>query len=293
MTAHRSRLVAVVAALGVAVALAPQVGAVASSPPGAPRAPRAPGVAGALAEPPLVAPATPVYANRTVERFDDEGWWRRWGIASAPLNTSLPRAGRGGRALEITFGKGTHDGTTFFRDTGVSDAVHVQYRMQLSPSWDPSASATNVKLPGFGQPRRTRRGACLSACGGMPADGITSYSARSDVHESGAPGWYVYRPGASLRFPSYGAGRRWTAPAFVPGRWYTIDLFLAMNTPGLADGTLRAEIDGVQVAEQHDIVFRLTDTLHVGAAWFDFHYGGAGRVPHDMWVRLDDVVVEW
>ena len=283
MSKHRGAYMAIVAAAALTLGL---IGSAMAN--AAPRRPEPDGLTSAQA--PTVWTR---YANRTEETFDDVGWWRGWGMTSAPQRTAVLAEPDGNRLLQVKFGAGTHDGTTFFYPTGTADEVHVRYRMQLSPGFDPSASASNVKMPGFGSPRRSKTGACLAGCGGMPADGITSYSARSDIHATGAPGWYVYWADMPKTVPSYGTGGRWRTPAFTPGRWYTVNLYLKMNTPGSADGTMRAVIDGVQVAAYSGLELRRVDTLHVGAAWFDFYYGGAGVAPRDMWVRLDDIVVEW
>jgi hypothetical protein len=97
----------------------------------------------------------------------------------------------------------------------------------------------------------------------------------------------------SARQYAYGRGERWDAPALKTGRWYTIDLYLQLNTPGHRNGTLRTLVDGRQVFHATGYRFRRVDDLDVGSAWFDVYYGGEGTAPVDMLVDLDDVLLEW
>ena len=224
------------------------------------------------------------YANRKVETFDTSKWWQTWGMSGRPWNTTWSSYG----FQRVNFVKGTHNGTSWMFPTGASDAVHLSYRLRLSSNFDASKSASNVKLPGFGQPGFDLAGACIVACGGAAADGITGWSARGDLYKSGVPGYYVY----SL-LNTWGTGYRWATPAYQRGRWYTVDLYVRMNDVGSSNGSLVAYVDGTKVFEKNDYVFRLVDSLHVSNVWFDFVYGGSGVAPVDMWIDIDDVVMEY
>ena len=239
--------------------------------------------------------ATPAYAHRMVETFDSPYWFQNWGIASVPQRTGIVSVG-GSLALGVKFSAGTHDGSTWMFPTGTADDVHLRYRIRFPMNFDPSYSASDVKIPGFGNPVRDAAGECLSGCGGFPADGVTSYSARSDMNADGRPGFYVYHADMAQTTPAYGWGLRWngfTAGRFTNGQWYTIDLRIRMNTPGVNDGILQASVDGQPVFDGRTFDFRTVDTLHVGNAWFDFHFGGSGVVAQDTIVVIDDVLVEW
>ena len=241
-----------------------------------------------VATEPAPAPA-PTYPNRFTETFSTSGWHTRMGLDTRPWHTSQVVAADGSAFLRVSFVKGTHNGSSWFFPTGDADAVHLSYKMRLSPNWDSSQSASNIKLPGFGTPLLDAAGVCLGGCGLVKGDGITSWSARGDMGQSGVPGYYVYDA-----VTPYGVGYRWSNQgAYQNTRWYTVDLYLTMNTPLAKDGTLTAYVDGRKVWEKTDFLFRLVDSLHAGNVWFDFYYGGSGVAPADMWIDIDDIVIEY
>ena len=170
---------------------------------------------------------------------------------------------------------------------GTADSAVLKYRLRISESLDPSLSAFNVKLPGFGKPELDATGGCIAGCGGSPTDGTTAYSARSDLQSDGRPGFYIYDVDAAR----FGRGQRWQAPEITKGTWHDVELRIAMNHVGQRDGSLVAILDGAKVYEDHGIEFRRSADLHVGAAWFDFYYGGTGVSPRDAWFYVDDVSI--
>jgi hypothetical protein len=234
-----------------------------------------------------VAPATTTtgYANTKVETFSTTGWWQTWGLSALPWRTSMVTEGTS-QFLRVNFPAGSHNGASFDWLTGASDSAHIRYRIRLSSNWN---SGTNgVKLPGFGKPTYDSTGACSGGCGGAPADGVTSWSARGHMNAARVPGSYIYTPERT------GWAFQWnTAPALVQGRWYTIDYWVKMNTPGQRNGVLRAAVNGVVVHEWTDMNFRSVDSLHVNKAWFGFYYGGAGVPAEYMWIDIDDIVIDW
>ncbi|MCU1484483.1 MAG: hypothetical protein JWN67_1229 [Actinomycetia bacterium] len=234
-------------------------------------------------------PATPVTpAPAFAESFTSPTWFQSWGRAGNPWHSTVATEGAN-RFLRVSIAKGAHDGTSFFKYTGEHDAVTLRYRIRFGAGWDPSKSSHNIKLPGFGAPLLDPQGVCLAGCGGAGADGVRGYSARVDVQDTGVPGFYVYDVNPILL--AYGTGMRWSTPTFQPGRWYTVQVSIAMNTPGRSDGVLRASVDGRPVFARDDLLFRLTPLLHVGAAWFDFYYGGAGVAPNDTTIDVDDIAL--
>ena len=232
----------------------------------------------------LVADAAPV---SKAERFDSHLWWQRWGLPRSPWNAGVVPDGTGGGFLRVRILKGAHDGTSFLLSSGDADDVRLRYRIRVDRAFDPSRSASDVKLPGLGRPVRDPGGRCLVACGGAAADGVTGWSARADVHASGRPGFYVYDLDAS----GYGRGERWQLPGLTPDVWHTVEMRVRMNTPGRADGVLQAWVDGNAVYERTDLRMRTSPSLHVGGAWVDVYYGGSGTSPATTYVDIDDVVL--
>lgn len=236
------------------------------------------------------APAGSTYVHRAKEPFLP-GWFDRWGL-TRPWRTAVIAEAGGNTFLRVGIVAGSHSGTSFRLPMPSAEFAHLRYRVRFGPTFDPSKAAANVKQPGFGNPVFGAKGVCLAACGNAPADGVTSYSARSDIHQDGTPGWYVYDVDAA-RVLDFGRGERWSVPAFRGGRWYMVDQYIRMNTPGQNDGRLAVLVDGVEVHDRSTYNFRTVPTLGVGAAWFDVHYGGSGVAPVDMWVDYDDVLMEW
>jgi hypothetical protein len=236
------------------------------------------------------APSAPRYARSATEGFAP-GWFRTWGFAQ-PRHTGVVAEADGNTFLRSTIVAGTHDGTSFRLPMPEADVAHLRYRVRYGSAFSPTGSATNVKMPGFGSPSLDVAGVCLSGCGLAVADGITAYSARSDIRQDGVPGWYVYDV-ESANSATFGRGERWTFPGFANDRWYTVDQYIRMNTPGQKDGSLRTLIDGQPVFERTSYDFRTVPTLRVGSAWFDVYFGGSGLAPVDMDVDFDDVLLEW
>ena len=238
-----------------------------------------------------VAPTSSGYTHTFTESFNSTTWYTAWGMTKPGRADVVTEAGN--NLYRVVFWQGTHGGTSFFKSTGDADAVHLRYRLRFSSNWDASKAGGDVKLPGLGRPVLDSAGVCLVACGGSPADGLTGWSARTDVYADNGPGFYVYDADMPTTLPAYGKGWRWFQSPFVPDRWYTIDEYVTMNTPGQHDGVLRSFVDGVKVFEKTDFNFRNVSTLHAGNAWFDFYYGGGGLSPVTQWVDVDDILVEW
>jgi hypothetical protein len=224
----------------------------------------------------------------TSESFSTTTWWAAHGLLARPWHTGVIVGPDGNPFLRTQIAAGTHDGTSFQLPTGLADHVRLTYRLRVDSAFDATQSSNNVKLPGFGSPSFDVAGICLAGCGGAGADGVTGYSARVDVANNNIPGFYVY----DLPAQAYGRGVRWAAPRLAPGVWHTVKLEIAMNTPGVANGVLKATLDGVPVFTASAITFRTSPLLHVGSAWFDIYYGGSGVTPATTNVDLDDVLVE-
>jgi hypothetical protein len=74
-------------------------------------------------------------------------------------------------------------------------------------------------------------------------------------------------------------------------RWYSIEQFLRLNTPGKNDGVLRAWVDGRLAFEKTDIRFRDTDKLKIEQIWMNVYHGGTVPSPYDQHLFIDNVVI--
>ena len=102
----------------------------------------APGTAEAAKAPKSTAATTetaaPTFANTKVEAFATAGWWKTWGLTTAPWRTAIVTEGTE-RFMRVNFPAGSHNGTSFDWMTGTSDAAHLRYRVpaqqQLEHGW--------------------------------------------------------------------------------------------------------------------------------------------------------------
>jgi hypothetical protein len=77
-------------------------------------------------------------------------------------------------------------------------------------------------------------------------------------------------------------------------RWYLIEMFVKMNTPGSSNGIVRAWVDGVLSYNKTNMVLRLPGhmDLHVRTMWLNIHAGGEFVGPPETTaVFLDQMVI--
>jgi hypothetical protein len=76
-------------------------------------------------------------------------------------------------------------------------------------------------------------------------------------------------------------------------RWYSLEHFIKMNTPGKADGVVRGWVDGVLAYQKTNIVFRIPghNNLHVRTAWLNVYKGGVYGNCMDSTIWLDQMAL--
>jgi len=150
------------------------------------------------------------------------------------------------------------------------------------------------KLPGLSGVR-PGISASLPTGGGNPGDkgwsgrlmwlGPETYSWAGPTNEAVS---YMYGP----RQPEYyGESVRWQEP-FVAGQWHALRVCYRMNTVGSANGVLRAWMDGKQVLDVTNYVYRLRSDVHITHLNWSIFRGGATRNwagSRDGFVDIDDV----
>lgn len=235
--------------------------------------------------------------------FEADDWYTDWGLDEAPRNAHIVAdegSFRGETLLRVEVPAGEHYGTSFgfqFADQGLEEPeeIYFRYAIRLGPDWTTEGGGGG-KFPGFGGTYGE------AGWGGRPSDGNNGWSSRMlfwQPEEGRAEGdtrigYYAYH--ADMQ-GTYGDNWFWSGGPIGAGgalevsRWYQIEAYVRLNTPGDNDGVLEGWVDGTQVFERTDVRFRDVDNLKIERVWFDLYYGGNWTAPRDMYVDFDNAVI--
>lgn len=204
-----------------------------------------------------------------------------------------------GKALKTTLKKGANTALNlrylFARHHDQEpEELYFRYYLRLGSNWNPDVEGG--KLPGlagtYGQ----------AGWGARPSDGTNGWSTRGAfarslpaAGENGERltpiGSYVYQADMKGNYGSYWGWGDGPGGLLQNNRWYAIEQYVKLNTPGLHDGIFRAWIDGRQVMERTGMSFRLTPDLRIESVWMNVYHGGTLSSPRDMSLYIDNVVV--
>jgi hypothetical protein len=199
----------------------------------------------------------------------------------------------GGKALRVLVRGDGHYGTSIayqFEKAGHEEPEELfgRYYVKFGESWNPGRGG---KLPG---PSGTYGRA---GWGGRPVDGTNGWSARMGFKRSKARDgetqvtFYTYH--VDMR-GQYGSNFHWNIEnrgSLAKGKWYCVETYVKLNTPGKNDGILRGWIDDELAMEKTDLRFRDTPDLKIEQFWFNIYYGGKWSAPADMHIDFDSVVL--
>jgi hypothetical protein len=164
---------------------------------------------------------------------------------------------------------------------GGHDQLWLRYRVAPENGWVPVKGG---KLAGLA-------GGAANTGGNAPRSG-EGFSARNMWRPGGALVQYTYHQRQAGRF---GEDFRYEGVSLQPGQWRTVVHQVQLNTPGQANGSIRAWVDGRPVMARNGLVLRgagrnfSIDKLMVGA-----FYGGADpswAPPRTTYLQFDDIVV--
>jgi MYXO-CTERM domain-containing protein len=181
-----------------------------------------------------------------------------------------------------------------FYDSEPPDEIYSRYYLRVGTNFEPRIEAG--KMPGIAyRPDNDCNGGdpdftgtrCWSARGGFwfavpegnPAAGLMPLS------------YYLYWPEQSGAYGEHFFWSRGYNGLVQQGRWYAVEEYVRMNTPGARDGILRAWVNGRLAFDKTDVLFRNSDAIHVGEVWYNIYHGGTTPAPHDMWLYLDNLVI--
>ncbi|WP_332671493.1 polysaccharide lyase [Aromatoleum sp.] len=236
--------------------------------------------------------------------FESGDWRSKWTRHSPHSNSETVRADGGdlfepfaGKALKVTVEKGKRLGLGMhyrFEDhpAGEPEEAFFRYYLRFGDSWNPT---TGGKLPGLAG-TYDRAG-----WGGRRADGVNGWSTRGsffprlsremEFEDLRGIGSYVYHAGMDSE---YGDSWGWSlgpSGALKKNRWYAVEQQVRLNTPGEANGILRAWVDGRLVFEKLDMRFRDVPDLKIESLWMNVYHGGTARAKSDLVLYIDNVVV--
>jgi hypothetical protein len=106
--------------------------------------------------------------------------------------------------------------------------------------------------------------------GGHLPDGTDGFSTRFMWRTGGQGEVYVYMPSSTRFGTSLGRG----SFIFTRDKWHCIEQELSLNTPGQADGQVRAWLDAAAVFEQGSLFFRSVPELAIEGVFFSTFFGG-------------------
>ena len=74
-------------------------------------------------------------------------------------------------------------------------------------------------------------------------------------------------------------------------RWYCIEQYIKLNTPGKNNGQARGWVDGKSAFVKKDIRFRNIKDLKIDRIWLEVYMGGSKTAAKDHHIYIDDMVI--
>lgn len=236
------------------------------------------------------------------ERLDWRGAWsdidRNGDAETVSADSSNKFVALDGKALRVRVKAGKRLGLSMHQRFaklagGEPEEIYFRYYLRFGEDWDPVA--TGGKLPGLAGTYER------AGWGGRKPDGTNGWSARGaffqllksepEFNQFRGIGSYVYHvDGAS----EYGDPVGWNlgpTGMMQKNRWYSIEQYVKLNTPGASDGILRAWIDGRLAYERTDLRYRSVPDLRIESVWMNVFHGGTAKAPADLSVYIDSIVV--
>jgi hypothetical protein len=230
--------------------------------------------------------------------FESDKWYEQFGMRSRPERVEVISSDSArkfeplaGKAMRIKVDRGDHYGASityrFKGQTGDEpQEIYFRYYLRFADDWNPAGGG---KLPGISGTYGR------AGWGGRPSDGRNGWSARGlfkrQTNGKTPVGYYCYHADMKGRY-----GSNWTWDQEKRGylqnnRWYCIEQYAKMNTPGKNDGILRGWVNGQPAFEKTDVRMRDVDTLRIEAVWLNLYLGGSWVAKSDHHLYIDNVVI--
>jgi hypothetical protein len=238
------------------------------------------------------------------EGFEAPQWLKRWSELDGGEFEVLSQGAvadfeaLAGKALRVNVAKGKNLGLNlryrFAKEQGREpEEIYFRYYLRLGDDWNPTVSGG--KLPGIGGTYNR------AGWGGRKPDGRDGWSARGEFAKAPLPGNpahgltsignYAYHADQEDYFGDHWPWNATALGLLERNRWYCVEQYVRLNTPGERDGVVRAWIDGRLAFERTDVRFRNVPTLAIETVWMDVYHGGTERSPADQHLYIDNVVI--
>jgi len=195
------------------------------------------------------------------------------------------------KALRIEVPKGEHYGASIqyrFRERMGSEPeeIYFRYYLRFSSNWNPVRGG---KLPGISGTYGR------AGWGGRPSNGRNGWSARGQFKGQKAGktpiGFYCYHADMKGRYGSAWIWENDKLGYLENNRWYCLEQYAKMNTPGRNDGILRAWVDGRLAFDKTDIRMRDLPDLKIECIWLNIYHGGTWSAQSDDSLFIDNIVI--
>jgi hypothetical protein len=236
--------------------------------------------------------------------FETADWGSDWtfGYDASTLETVVSDSERlfapfQGTALRVEIPEGANTGMSmgydFADEIGQEpEEIYFRYYLRISDDWETTYGG---KMPGISGTYGR------AGWGGRPSDGTNGWSARGSFDLMPPPGnplgemvplgHYVYHADMEGIYGDVDLWQNDYRGYLEKNRWYCIEQYLQMNTPGQNDGILRAWVDGRLAYERTDWRWRDVDTLKIERIWMNVYHGGSATPDQDVHLYIDNVVI--
>lgn len=248
-----------------------------------------------LLVPAAVAVADDPYLTN-VYQGDPTDWVDPWRDSTVgPRNNLSTIDGHVGSGVRVTIEAGEHFGAAMrwrFADNGLSEPEQLWFRyyLRFPEGFD---NVGKGKLPGpAGLYSSSGRGNIPSTAAQPGWSARMLFSPTYDELDTDHTriGYYLYHLDQAK---DHGDLLLWDedVATLEHGRWYCVEGFVQVNTPGEADGVVRGWVDGVQGFDRSDVRMRRggESAVRIDSFWFDVYYGGRSAVPVDLDIDFDSL----
>jgi hypothetical protein len=232
------------------------------------------------------------------EGFEGRSWASGWAIQKESVFRVVDRDDGlrfeplQGKALRVTVKKGGNLGLNmeYYLEKGNEpEEVYFRYYQRFGDNWAPIADGG--KMPGvagtYGMQGRST---------GTNGWSIRSEFLRKPERENPLARYtiaasYAYHADQKDRYGDLWVWSLGPRGFLENNRWYAIEHYVKMNTPGRNDGIYRVWLDGRLVFEKTDIRYRDIPRIKIQKIHVNYWHGGMTPSPYDQDVFIDNLVV--